>query len=77
MPIESTESGIVVTGPEIELARLMALRGAVSLEARGLRRRGRSANTIACQELGLRKGTACAITVEKLTERIKAWPKTS
>lgn len=38
----------LITGAEnIEMARLIALRGALSLECRGLGRRGRSANTIA------------------------------
>lgn len=74
MPIENTESGIVITGEEIELARLMALRGALRAEARGLRmKRGRSINTIVCQELGLRKGTKCEVTLKALDERIANW----
>jgi hypothetical protein len=45
---------IVVTGADIEAARLLAIRSALSLEIRtGLKRCGRSARTIAAEILGL------------------------
>lgn len=48
---------IVADTPEkIEAFRLLALKGALSLEAKGLKRRGRSALSIVKAEFGL-KGT--------------------
>jgi hypothetical protein len=49
---------IVCDTPEkIEAFRLLALKGALSLEVKGLKRRGRSALSIVKAEFGL-KGTA-------------------
>lgn len=45
------------TPEKIKLVQLLSLRGAVKLEARGIKRRGRSATAIAKQYLGLSRGT--------------------
>jgi hypothetical protein len=52
---------IVADTPEkIEAFRLLALKGALSLESKGLKRRGRSALSIVKAEFGL-KGTAATV----------------
>ena len=59
MGINESSDGAVkrlaaITGKEnIENVRLLALRSALKLEVRGLKRRGRSARTIAQEVLGL------------------------
>lgn len=51
---EDNGGATVITGAEnIENVRLLALRGALKLEVKGLKRRGRSARTIAQELLGL------------------------
>jgi hypothetical protein len=68
-----TDEAIIITGEErIRVASLLALRGALKLEMRGLMRRGDSANTIACRRLGLRRGTPRAVTLRALTDHINA-----
>lgn len=44
--------GMVVTGEHINLARLLALKGALKLEILGMKRRGRSAFSILKKEFG-------------------------
>jgi hypothetical protein len=47
------ESAIVITNPEsIEMARLIAIRGALKLEVAGMTRRGRSARILANEAMG-------------------------
>jgi hypothetical protein len=57
---------IIDTPAGILYASLCALRGALKLERLGMRRRGHSANTIACKRLGLPKGTRIAVTLTVL-----------
>ena len=59
MAIERTPGGTVIfTGPHIETVRLIALKGALRLEAAGMRRRGRSALALAREASGLKARTA-------------------
>ena len=59
MAIEKTPSGTVIfTGEHIETVRLLALKGALRLEAAGMRRRGRSALALVREASGLRARTA-------------------
>jgi hypothetical protein len=51
---------------EIQTYQLLTLKSALGLEIRGMKRRGKSANVIACELLGLPKGTKKEITYEKL-----------
>lgn len=45
---------VVITGKEkIEIVSFLALRGALKLEIKGLKRRGQSARAITCQRIGL------------------------
>jgi hypothetical protein len=63
------------TPDQIALYRLLALRQALKFEALGMKRRGRSANTIVCAELGLPKGTKIKdslAALESLIEALKA-----
>jgi len=46
--------GMVITGESIGVARLLTLRGALSLECKGLKRRGRSVHSIVKAEFGLK-----------------------
>jgi hypothetical protein len=47
------EPAIVITGADnIEMARLIAIRGALRLEVRGMSRRGRSARALANEAMG-------------------------
>ena len=60
---------ILDTPEQISRYRLVTLRQAIKLEALGLRRSsGKSANTVACQLLGLPKGTRRAVTIQHLNE---------
>lgn len=54
MPIEVTEAGTVVTGEEIKLVRLLALKGALKLEIKGLKRRGCSVSSMLKKEFGFK-----------------------
>jgi hypothetical protein len=61
----------VLTTPEqINKFQLLTLKSALGLEIKGLKRRGKSANTIACQLLGLPKGTKKEITYAYLLQAI-------
>jgi hypothetical protein len=52
--MSENDRAIVITGEDnIEAARLLALRGSLRLEVRGLSKSGRSARTIAAEFLGL------------------------
>jgi len=63
---------IITTPEQISRYQLVTLRQAIKLENLGMKRRGKSANVIACQMLGLRKGTKREVTIEKLNELIDA-----
>lgn len=68
-----TEEAILITNPRgIEYASWMALRGALKLEAIGMKRAGRSVNSIACERLGLKKGTRVRRTLDVLETFIRA-----
>lgn len=54
MPIETSEGGTVITGAEIELYRLLALKYALRLEIKGMRRRGRSVSAQLKKEFGFK-----------------------
>jgi hypothetical protein len=58
------------TTPATVVYHWCALRGAIKLEKRGLRRRGRSAKSIAIEELGLPKGASHDEVIEALTRKI-------
>lgn len=56
------KGAIILTKPEdIQAFRLLALKGALSLESKGLRRRGRSALSVVKQEFGLKGRTAADV----------------
>jgi hypothetical protein len=60
---DSNDGVIVITGEEnVRMAGILALRGALKLETKGLKRRGKSARTIA-QELLKLPGRPNAVTV--------------
>lgn len=67
-----SEAIVLTTPTQIELASWLALRGALKLECKGITRRGKTANTIACDRLGLRRGTHRAKTLAILAGFIKA-----
>jgi hypothetical protein len=49
----TSQGGTVITGAEdIDVVSLLALRGALRLEVRGMKRRGRSAQQIANERMG-------------------------
>lgn len=59
--VSAHEGGTVISGAEdIEKASLIALRGALKLEARGMRRRGKSARAMANERMGTSIRTAKA-----------------
>jgi hypothetical protein len=61
----------VLTTPEqINRFKLLSLKAALGLEIKGLKGRDKSANTIACQLLGLPKGTKKEITYSYLLQAI-------
>lgn len=61
----------VINTPEgIARFRLIALKGAVRLEALGMKRRGPSARSIAAKELGVPARTSCDRLIFLLTQRI-------
>lgn len=53
MTIEHHEGGTLITGSDIERFRLIALRGRLSLEVRGLRFNGRPSSVIVREATGL------------------------
>lgn len=55
-----------LTGLAIARFQLMALRSAVKLEAKGMKRRGKSATMIVRQHFGLPTGTTREVLIEKL-----------
>jgi hypothetical protein len=55
---------------DLQQYQLLTLKSALGLEIRGMKRRGKSANVIACELLGLPKGTKKEITYEKLKDVI-------
>jgi len=57
---ENNSGGFVVTGEAIGVARLLAIRSALSLEIKGLGRRGRSARALANEAMGTNIKTARA-----------------
>ena len=66
---------IVLSAPEdIERYRLLALRGAVKLEAVGMKRRGRSAKAIAADLLGVSVRTSHERIIFLLTVAIQSKP---
>ncbi len=72
MSIEVFEGGgFVITGNDINLYRLLALKGALKLQAKGLKlSRGASASTIARKDYGLRGNVDNLISqVEQLIEK--------
>ena len=59
MAIEVTETGaIVATGDGIKVFQLLALKGALKMEAIGMKRRGKSALSIVKSMTGLKARTA-------------------
>jgi len=71
MPIEQTPSGaIVATGDGIAIFQLLALRGAVKLEQRGLKRRGPSAASCARRQLGLKPRASYDQILEAIAARL-------
>lgn len=72
MAIEHRDGCTIITGPHIRLYQLMALRGAVQLEALGMRRRGRSARATACAQMEWPPRTPAAQVVARLTDVINA-----
>jgi hypothetical protein len=68
----SEPHGFVASTPEsIFFTRLLALRGAVKLEMRGMKRRGRSASVVAKELLGISKSARRKKVLEKLDEAIE------
>ena len=52
--MSDNDGAIVITGAQnVRMAQILALRGALKLETKGLKRGGRSARTIAQELLGL------------------------
>jgi len=60
----------LTTPEQISKFQLLALKSALGLEIKGLKGRGKSANTVACQLLGLPKGTKKEITYAYLVQAI-------
>lgn len=55
------DNATIITGEDnVRVASLLALRGALKLETKGLKRRGRSARTIANETMGTSHKTAKA-----------------
>lgn len=61
---------VLNTPEQISRYQLLTLKAALGLEIKGLKGRGRSANTMACQLLGLPKGTKKTITYAYLLQAI-------
>jgi|688.fasta_scaffold168949_4 hypothetical protein len=60
----------LTTPEQISRFQLLTLKSALGLEIKGLKGRGKSANTVACQLLGLPKGTKKTITYAYLVQAI-------
>jgi hypothetical protein len=60
----------LTTPEQINRFQLLTLKSALGLEIKGLKGRGKSANTVACQLLGLPKGTKKTITYAYLVQAI-------
>jgi hypothetical protein len=60
----------LTTPEQISRFQLLTLKSALGLEIKGLKGRGKSANTMACQLLGLPKGTKKEITYAYLLQAI-------
>jgi hypothetical protein len=73
LAIETGVGGTVITGEHIELYRLLALKGALKLEMKGLKRRGRSVYSILKSE-GYR-GNKAAVLRELETYIAMRFPK--
>jgi len=61
---------VLNTPEQINTFQLLSLKFALGLEIKGLKRSGKSANTVACQILGLPKGTKREITYAHLLQAI-------
>ena len=61
---------VLNTPEQINKFQRLALKSALGLEIKGLKGRGKSANTMACQLLGLPKGTRKEITYAHLVHAI-------
>ena len=61
---------VLNTPEQISRYHLLTLKAALGLEIKGLKGRGKSANTMACQLLGLPKGTKKTITYAYLLQAI-------
>lgn len=59
---------IVITGEQVEFASILALRSALRLEARGMKRRGKSALSIAKS-----RGLTTARTTAKALDDVNAY----
>ena len=62
---------IADTPEKIAFVRLVALRGAVKMEALGMKRRGRSATVLAKELLGLKKGARRQVVLDALNAAIE------
>ena len=60
----------LTTPEQISRFQLLTWKSALGLEIKGLKGRGKSANTVACQLLGLPKGTKKEITYAYLVQAI-------
>ena len=61
---------VLNTPEQINTFQLLSLKFALGLEIKGLKRSGKSANTVACRILGLPKGTKREITYAHLLPAI-------
>jgi hypothetical protein len=62
----------LTTPEQITKYKLLTLKSALGLEIKGLKGRGKSANTLACQLLGLPKGTKKTVTFAYLEHAIQS-----
>jgi hypothetical protein len=60
-----------LTGNALTYFQLVSLKGAVKLEAKGMKRRGKSATMIVRQMFNLPVGTSRDVLVERLEQEIK------
>lgn len=68
---QSNNAATLINTPHgIRYAHFCALKGAVRLETLGLKRRGESARSIACRELGLPPRTPAAKVLAKLEDKV-------
>ena len=59
-----------ITGMGVHVARLAALKGGIKLEARGMKRRGKSCTQIVRQMFGLPVSTSREVLIERLEREI-------